>query len=288
MNTGNPKETLNFFKRTRRYNSSATLIKQSSSDFKEVPKKYRGYPTIEDFKVRDEDISILEGIQKLNYLKTEKSTNANTPTSKEFKSAAKELKLKDQHKSLGHAQNALAKEYGFKDYNAIRPHLLKKDSIEEKRKNADDFMHEFLSSKKVPVSIQDIIKNLNKNILIEKEEDDAFYFKMLMFLFLLHYLPQSKMDNEEILALLEDKEEGIPQRHEIAKMEFNEILIRTCNVLEKISPDFATRNIIDFDDVCELIDKKEEAVFHMEQNKKLKIKTDFRKMENKNKRKIFY
>lgn len=46
------------------------------------------------------------------------------PFMEDFKKEAKALKEQEQFNSLGHAQNALANQYGFKDYNAIKPHLI--------------------------------------------------------------------------------------------------------------------------------------------------------------------
>lgn len=46
-----------------------------------------------------------------------------------FKRQAKELKISQNFKKLGHAQNALAQEYGYKDYRAIKS-VLKSDGAE--------------------------------------------------------------------------------------------------------------------------------------------------------------
>lgn len=48
------------------------------------------------------------------------------PSIEEFKQQAKELKKSQNFEKLGHAQNALAKEYGYKDYRAIKS-VLKSD-----------------------------------------------------------------------------------------------------------------------------------------------------------------
>lgn len=45
------------------------------------------------------------------------------PTITEFKQKAFELKRSGSYKKLNQAQHALAKTYGFKDYNAIKPYL---------------------------------------------------------------------------------------------------------------------------------------------------------------------
>ena len=47
----------------------------------------------------------------------------------EFKQQAKELKKSQNIEKLGHAQNALAKEYGYKDYRAIKS-TLKSDNVQ--------------------------------------------------------------------------------------------------------------------------------------------------------------
>lgn len=54
-----------------------------------------------------------------------KSTKKELPTLEEFKHLDKEKKKIDNFEFLGHAQNSLAKEYGYKDYNAIKPSLSK-------------------------------------------------------------------------------------------------------------------------------------------------------------------
>ncbi|RXJ99508.1 hypothetical protein CRU98_05635 [Arcobacter sp. CECT 8986] len=51
------------------------------------------------------------------------------PSMEEFKLQAKKLKETQKIKSLGHAQNNLAIKYGYKDYNAIKPHLVEKDHL---------------------------------------------------------------------------------------------------------------------------------------------------------------
>lgn len=51
------------------------------------------------------------------------------PSLEEFKLQAKELKKSQNFKKLGHAQNALAKEYGYKDYRAIKS-ILKSEDVQ--------------------------------------------------------------------------------------------------------------------------------------------------------------
>ena len=51
------------------------------------------------------------------------------PSIEEFKQQAKELKKSQNIEKLGHAQNALAKDYGYKDYGAIKS-VLKSDDIQ--------------------------------------------------------------------------------------------------------------------------------------------------------------
>ena len=51
------------------------------------------------------------------------------PSIEEFKQQAKELKKSQNIEKLGHAQNALAKEYGYKDYRAIKS-TLKSDNVQ--------------------------------------------------------------------------------------------------------------------------------------------------------------
>ena len=51
------------------------------------------------------------------------------PSIEEFKQQAKELKKSQNFEKLGHAQNALAKDYGYKDYRAIKS-VLKSDDVQ--------------------------------------------------------------------------------------------------------------------------------------------------------------
>lgn len=51
------------------------------------------------------------------------------PYMEEFKLRAKKLKQSQNIKSLGQAQNNLALEYGYKDYNSIKPYLIEKDHL---------------------------------------------------------------------------------------------------------------------------------------------------------------
>ena len=51
------------------------------------------------------------------------------PSIEEFKQQAKELKKSQNLEKLGYAQNALAKQYGYKDYRAIKS-VLKSDDVQ--------------------------------------------------------------------------------------------------------------------------------------------------------------
>ena len=51
------------------------------------------------------------------------------PFMEDFKKEAKALKNQKQFNSLGHAQNALANQYGFKNYNSIKPRLIERNHI---------------------------------------------------------------------------------------------------------------------------------------------------------------
>lgn len=53
------------------------------------------------------------------------------PTIEEFKQNAKELKDNNTYEKLGHAQNALAVKYGYKNYRAIKSHLKTNTSLPE-------------------------------------------------------------------------------------------------------------------------------------------------------------
>ena len=56
----------------------------------------------------------MSNTQKLPYLET-------------FKEEAKQIKITSNFPSLGHAQNFLAQQYGFKDYNSIKVKLVSKN-----------------------------------------------------------------------------------------------------------------------------------------------------------------
>ena len=51
------------------------------------------------------------------------------PSLEEFKQQARELKKSQNLEKLGHAQNTLAKQYGYKDYRAIK-YVLKSDDVQ--------------------------------------------------------------------------------------------------------------------------------------------------------------
>jgi len=76
------------------------------------------------------EIEISNNIDSLNFSIREDVF----PTEKEFKIQAKKFKISGNFKSLGHAQNALANKYGYKDYNAIKPNL-KKELMSKKDNN---------------------------------------------------------------------------------------------------------------------------------------------------------
>ncbi len=66
------------------------------------------------------------------------TTNAqHLPSIEEFKQQARELKKSQNFEKLGHAQNALAKEYGYKDYRAIKS-TLKSDNVQNNCKNRSE------------------------------------------------------------------------------------------------------------------------------------------------------
>lgn len=84
------------------------------------------------------------------------SKEVQLPTIEEFKAEAKRRKSSGQFEVLGHAQNKMALEYGFKDYNAIKPKLKKQDSN----------TLEFNSSDYAPNKIK--VNNLARRGLFEK------------------------------------------------------------------------------------------------------------------------
>lgn len=51
------------------------------------------------------------------------------PSLEEFKQKAKQLKIDKSYKKLGYAQNALAIEYGYKEYRAIKPYLIPEEDL---------------------------------------------------------------------------------------------------------------------------------------------------------------
>ena len=55
------------------------------------------------------------------------------PSIEEFKQQAKELKKSQNFEKLGHAQNTLAKQYGYRDYRAIKS-VLKSDDVQNNDK----------------------------------------------------------------------------------------------------------------------------------------------------------
>jgi len=63
------------------------------------------------------------------------SNNTILPSMEDFKVQAKKLKLTGNFEKLGHAQNELAKQYGFKDFNSIKVQLREEEPIFSKLPN---------------------------------------------------------------------------------------------------------------------------------------------------------
>ncbi len=57
------------------------------------------------------------------------------PSMEDFKKQAKVLKISNKFQKLGHAQNALAQKFGFKDFNAIKTKLVERDLLFNKLPN---------------------------------------------------------------------------------------------------------------------------------------------------------
>jgi len=84
------------------------------------------------------------------------------PTIEEFKLKAKELKTNKKYEILGHAQNALAIEYGYKNYRAIKPYL--KTNI-----NLPMGLHTITSEQMYAMMKNDALANDNPTISFKDE-----------------------------------------------------------------------------------------------------------------------
>lgn len=90
------------------------------------------------------------------------------PSIEEFKQQAKELKKSQNIDKLGHAQNALAKDYGYKDYRAIKS-VLKSDDIQN-----NDMRPQIISAVQFEQMMKEqIFLNNNSTINFKKKH----YFK---------------------------------------------------------------------------------------------------------------
>ncbi len=90
------------------------------------------------------------------------------PSLEEFKLQAKELKKSENFEKLGHAQNALAKKYGYKDYRAIKS-VLKSDDIQN-----NDMQPQILTASQFEQMIKEqIFSNNNPTVNFKKKH----YFK---------------------------------------------------------------------------------------------------------------
>ena len=89
------------------------------------------------------------------------------PSEREFKDEAKKLKVSGNFSSLGAAQNALAKKYGFKEYRAIK-NCFKNSDILNIVKNAINLVNE-LKPNNFEVAVNELHKLLKEynNIIIE-------------------------------------------------------------------------------------------------------------------------
>ena len=98
--------------------------------------------------------------------------NQSLPSLNEFKSEAKRLKKSESLKKLGHAQNALAQKYGYKDFNAIRPALIALENF----KNADNKSFD----KELPNEEIITVKQLRKTIRDSLEYSDPSDMLMML------------------------------------------------------------------------------------------------------------
>ena len=90
------------------------------------------------------------------------------PSLEEFKLQAKELKKSENFEKLGHAQNALAKKYGYKDYRAIKS-VLKSDDVQN-----NDMQPQILTASQFKQMIKEqIFSNNNPTVNFKKKH----YFK---------------------------------------------------------------------------------------------------------------
>ncbi len=90
------------------------------------------------------------------------------PSLEEFKLQAKELKKSENFEKLGHAQNALAKKYGYKDYRAIKS-VLKSDDVQN-----NDMRPQIISAAQFEQMMKEqIFSNNNPTINFKKKH----YFK---------------------------------------------------------------------------------------------------------------
>ena len=90
------------------------------------------------------------------------------PSLEEFKLQAKELKKSENYEKLGHAQNALAKKYGYKDYRAIKS-VLKSDDVQN-----NDMRPQIITAAQFEQMIKEqIFSNNNPTINFKKKH----YFK---------------------------------------------------------------------------------------------------------------
>ena len=90
------------------------------------------------------------------------------PSLEEFKLQAKELKKSENYEKLGHAQNALAKKYGYKDYRAIKS-VLKSDDVQN-----NDMQPQILTASQFKQMIKEqIFSNNNPTVNFKKKH----YFK---------------------------------------------------------------------------------------------------------------
>lgn len=90
------------------------------------------------------------------------------PSLEEFKLQAKELKKSENFEKLGHAQNALAKKYGYKDYRAIKS-VLKSDDVQN-----NDMQPQILTASQFEQMIKEQIFSNNNPIVNFKKKH---YFK---------------------------------------------------------------------------------------------------------------
>lgn len=109
----------------------------------------------------------------------QKNTPLELPTLNEFKSKAKELKNCGKFNKLGHAQDGLAKEFGYKDFNSIRPYLKEKKTLTKNEKSLSEVLAKNMDKNgKVNISYSQLINQIKVRHKLNK--NDKLFIQMLI------------------------------------------------------------------------------------------------------------